>query len=99
MKNIKVEKSIPNLTIFRVLFCHDTRYKKLMMKSQSYLNKELDLQKFIYRQRVQTYALMGLLSGRQNVFVDKISNLVIRESSDMAETSSDAELSGEQNDE
>ena len=59
------------------------------------MNKELDLQKFIYRQRVQTNALIGLLTGRQNVFVDKMSKLVIRESSDMAETSSDAELDGE----
>ena len=28
------------------------------------LNKELDLRKFIYRQRVQTTAILGLLSGR-----------------------------------
>ena len=36
---------------------------------------------------------MGLLAGRQRVFADKLSQLVIRESSNMDETSNDEELS------
>ena len=38
-------------------------------------------------------SLLGLLNGRQNAFVDKYSQLVLRESSDEQITSSDDELS------
>jgi len=57
------------------------------------MDKELDLRKFIHRQRVFTTAILGLLSGTQSQFVDKMSQLVIRESSNLEETSSDQELS------
>ena len=40
-----------------------------------------------------TNSVLGLLSGSQSRFVDKMSQLVIRESSNLEETSSDAELS------
>ena len=70
----------------------------MLIKSQSTLNKELDLRKFIYRQRLQTTAILGLLTGRQSFFVDKMSQLVIRESSNLDETSEDAELSDWQRD-
>ena len=56
------------------------------------MDKELDLQKFIHRQRVFTTAILGLLSRTQSKFVDKMSQLVIRESSNFEETSSDQEL-------
>ena len=64
----------------------------MLNKSQSRLEKEMDLQKFIHRQRVFITAVLGLLSGRQSAFVDKYSQLVIRESSVTDGTSSDAEL-------
>ena len=38
-------------------------------------------------------SLMALLTGRQKLFVDKMSQMLIRESSDMDMTSEDAELS------
>ena len=40
-------------------------YDQLMKKSESVLNKELDLKKFLTRQRNQSYALLGLLNNRQ----------------------------------
>jgi len=64
-----------------------------MVKSHSRISKELDLQKFIHRQRVFITAILSLMSGRQKQFIDKFSQLVMRESSDMNFTSSDAELS------
>ena len=64
-----------------------------MNKATSKLDKELDLRKFIYRQRLQTTAILGLLNGRQSFFVDKMSQMVIRESSNLDETSTDGELS------
>ena len=38
-------------------------------------------------------AILGLLSGRQSFFVDKMSQMIIRESSNCEETSHDEELS------
>ena len=65
----------------------------MVQKASSRYAKELDLQKFLHRQRVLVTSLLSLLKGRQTTFVDKFSQLLIRESSDMGQTSSDAELS------
>ena len=45
------------------------------------------------RQRNTATAILGLLTGRQTFFVEKVSQLIIRESSDSAHTSNDDELS------
>lgn len=59
---------------FCMTFCNrGSKYKKMLLKSQSSLNKELDLRKFIYRQRVTMMALLGLLSGGQSFLIDKMS--------------------------
>ena len=72
------------------LFC-DREYKKKVVKSNNKLEKEMDLRKFIHRQRVFTTAIIGLLSGPQSLFVNKMSQMVVRESSDTG-TSADDEL-------
>ena len=64
-----------------------------MRKANSRLAKEMDLQKFLHRQRIFITSLLGLLKSRQSSFVDKFSQLVIRESTDMEATSQDADLS------
>ena len=74
-------------------FQETREYKKMMRKSQSRFAKEMDLQKFLHRQRILVTSLLSLLKGYQSTFVDKFSQLLIRESSDMRQTSSDAELS------
>ena len=51
------------------------------------------MQKFLHRQRILVTSLLSLLKGRQTTFVDAFSQLLICESSDMALTSSDDELS------
>ena len=57
------------------------------------MKKELDLQKFMFRQRLQTTALLALLKGRQCFIVDKMSELVLPESSsNHNKSSSDDEL-------
>ena len=92
-------QKIPLLGFFAVnCFCcfsfrKAQKYRQILNKSKSRLEKEMDLQKFLHRQRVLVTSLLGLLKGRQNAFVDKFSQLLIRESSDMGQTSSDAELS------
>jgi len=65
----------------------------MMGKAENNVDKELDIVKFIRRQRFSQFALLSLLSGRQTYIVDKISEMVIRESSDLDDaTESDLEL-------
>ena len=61
----------------------------MLDKSSSRLSKELDLQKFLHRQRVLVVSLLGLLKSRQSSFVDSYSQLVICESDDMDKSSED----------
>ena len=55
------------------------RYRRFMNKSRSRVSKELDFQKFILRQRVNTTAVLGLLSSRQSFFVDKMAQMVLKD--------------------
>ena len=71
--------------------CPDKDMKRKIKKSKKALMKELDLQKFIHRQRVQTTALMGLLSGGQQFFVHRLSKLYIKENLGTSSESSDNE--------
>lgn len=54
----------------------------------------MDLQKFLFRQRLQTTAILAILKGRQLAIVDKMSELVLQDSTDLcqSQTSSDDEL-------
>ena len=63
-------------------------------EAQSRITKELDLQKFLHRQRVFTTSALGLMTGNQASFVDKFSQLAvaIHESTDSGSTSQDDEL-------
>ena len=65
----------------------------MINKSQNQVRKELDLQKFIQRQRVLITALLGFLKPHQNWFVHKFSRLTIKERSEGEASSSDREFS------
>ena len=47
---------------------------------------------------MQATALLGLMNGRQSLFVDKMSQMVLRDSDNFDQTSSDNELSDWQRD-
>jgi len=65
----------------------------MVEKADISVTKELDLIKFIRRQRLQTYATLATLNARQSFIVDQMAQLLIRESSDLGEsTDSDMEL-------
>ena len=70
--------------------------RKQLKKSLIQIDKELDLKKFLYRSRINVASLLGLLTSKQSAFVDKMSQIVIRESSDFDETSEDDELESRQ---
>ena len=65
------------------------RYNDFVTKSNNRIRKEMDLQKFLHRQRFMVTSLLGLLKGRQSIFVDYFSQLLVHESSEMGFTSSD----------
>ena len=73
-------KTFKKLTFYAANLCCNRKYKKMMQKANSRIEKELDLRKFILRQRMQVTALLGLLNSHQSLFVDKMSQMVIRES-------------------
>ena len=70
--------------------------KKLLRKSLIQVEKELDLKKFLHRSRVNLSSLLGLLTSKQSAFVDKMSTIAIRESTDFDVTSDDDELESKQ---
>ena len=61
----------------------------MMAKAEASIAKEMDLVKFLYRQRLTSFATMATLDGRQQFIVDKMSTMIIRESSDLDESSED----------
>ena len=67
LKSIKNDfqrtKPVKMVNFCSYLLCYKSKANKIMLKSQSSLAKELDFQKFIVRQRLQTNAILGLLSG------------------------------------
>ena len=70
--------------------------KKLLRKSLTQIDKELDLKKFLHRSRVTFASLLGLLTSKQSAFVDRMSRVAIRESTDFDVTTDDDELESKQ---
>ena len=67
-----------------------------MNKAEQSVTTELDLVKFLQRQRLTAYALLSLLSTRQQFMVDKMATMVLRESTDMNQsTEEDLDLAQE----
>ena len=54
----------------------------MLVKAQSSVAKEMDLIKFIQRQRLSTFTTLAALNGRQQYVADKMATKLIRESSD-----------------
>ena len=71
------------------------RYEWQARRASNVIKKEMDLPKFLHRQRLQSYAVMMLLSKSQRYVVDKMARPVLRESDNMANTSLDDELDDE----
>ena len=68
-----------------------------MRKFEVRMEKELDLEKVLHRLRLFVYATLGTLSKDQSIFADRMSRIVIRDSSDQVE-SSDMELENDRDD-
>ena len=52
-------------------------YRKHMTKAAMQISKEMDLKKFIMRQRMQTIARLSLLSGRQIYLAVKMAQPIV----------------------
>ena len=74
----------------------DRKYWKMIEKANVSVARELDLIKFIQRQRLTTFTTLCSFNGRQKFIADKMSTKLIRESSDLNEgTEDDFELDQE----
>ena len=69
-----------------------TRFKQMMAKAESEVGKELDLIKFLHRQRLHTYTTMAILDGRQQFIADKMAKMIIRESGDSVSGTEDGSI-------
>ena len=69
----------------------------MLAKSEISMNKELDLVKFMRRMRLFTFATLALLSRRQQYIGDNLSTMLMRESSDFDDSTSDDEELNEEN--
>ena len=69
-----------------------------MEKFQVKIEKELDLEKILHRIRLFAFATLGTLSKDQSIFADKMSRIVIKESSEDKVESSDRELEKDNHD-
>ena len=67
----------------------DAKYRKMLRKADASVARELDLVKFIQRQRLLTFATLSTFNGRQKFIADKMATHLIRESSDMNDRSED----------
>ena len=65
------------------------KYKKMLEKADGSISRELDLIKFIQRQRLTTFATLASMSSRQKFVADKLATMIIRESSDLNDSSED----------
>jgi len=80
---------------WRDRFCKRKSYaSRLLSEGVTKLKKEMNLLKFLHRQRVQTTALLSLLTGPQAFFCNKMGRLVLKAESSEPESnvSSDQEL-------
>ena len=59
----------------------------MLTKASTSVSRELDLVKFIQRQRLTTFTTLTSFNGRQKFIADKMATNLIRESSDMCDTS------------
>ena len=91
MLSIGQRKYLVNLLCTLVNCCRmksKDQYKWYMEKSQSAITQDLDLRKFLTSQRVTTTAILGLLTGRQSIFVDRMAKMIIREDDTQSSKSS-----------
>ena len=68
---------------------HRKKYKSMISKADSSVMRELDLIKFIQRQRLTTFTTLATLNGRQQYVADKMATKLIRESSDLDNSTED----------
>ena len=65
------------------------RYKSMLAKAKSSLNKEMNLVKFLQRSRLISFVALATLNRRQQFVADKMATMIIRESSDLDESTDD----------
>ena len=70
-------------------------YQRKLDKAASMIEKEMDLGRFIQRQRLHTIAILGLLGGRQAHLATKMSQLTIHGGIIPNSASSDEASSGD----
>ena len=93
-RDLDLTKRVPEKSYWSSCFisCRDPKSSRIQNKLLRNIDKELDLEKTIYRLRLLAFNAIGSMSKDQSIFVDRISRIVVNESSNLDYTSSDKEL-------
>ena len=81
--DFKQSSLIPNsnFLMFLLGFGKKNRYKRMLQRANFHISEELDVVKFIQRSRLTTFTNLASLEARQRTVADKMSTMLIRESS------------------
>ena len=87
--DFKQSSIIPKRSFCKILLGLDKkeRYKRMLQRADSKISEELDLVRFIQRSRLTTFTNLASLDARQRTVADKMSTMLIRESSALDEDS------------
>ena len=67
----------------------ENKYRRMLKRAESTVARELDLIKYIKRSRLHSLMALISLSSHQQLIADKMSSCLIRESSDLGDSSQD----------
>ena len=68
----------------------DVKYKRMLRRAEYLFRRELDLVRFVRRQRMLTFATLAQMSRSQQRVTENMSQLVFHESSEPGQTDSDS---------
>ena len=95
-RNLQTMRPLKPGRILLSLLCGRRDKKSILQKTDRALRKELDLRTFLKNQRILMTAIQGLLTGRQQTFVDQVCNHVVHESTEYVNSCSEDGLKGEE---
>ena len=72
-----------------------TKYERMTRRAHTEIDKNLDLRKFIMRQRVASMTSLGLLTKDQSIFAHKMGQIVLPESTGLSSEEFDPQYKAE----
>ena len=79
-----LHSKIPKESCLRTFYCRRrSRFSKMLDRANSMISRQLDLVKYIKFQKMKWMTVMTVLKPSQMLLIDKLSKMLIHESSDL----------------